>query len=154
MEWCISVRLLPTLTLFVLSCLLGSEQAVADKAVVLVVNANSTIEEIDLLDVRKVYLGFSARTDENAPIRAATNRTGREIFEIFLQDVMAMSASTYDRRLLTLTLQSGRLRPEVFRNTQDLVESLIEDENLVSFMWMDEAEATDQLKILRVLWTE
>jgi hypothetical protein len=134
--------------------MLMGEHAVADHELVLVVRADSDIEAIDLLDVRKVYLGFSVRTIKNAPIRAAANLTGKPIFEIFLQDVMAMSASTYDRRLLTLTLQSGYLRPAVFRNLAELVDALKQDPNTVSFMWKEDAEAAGELKVLRVLWRE
>jgi hypothetical protein len=134
--------------------MLMGEHAVADHELVLVVRADSDIEAIDLLDVRKVYLGFSVRTIKNAPIRAAANLTEKPIFEIFLQDVMAMSASTYDRRLLTLTLQSGYLRPAVFRNLTELVDALKQDPNTVSFMWKEDAEAAGELKVLRVLWRE
>lgn len=121
---------------------------------VLVARADSPIASLDLLDVRKLYLGFSVRTESNQQIRAATNRTSPVIYEVFLQDVMAMSAGRYDRRLLTLTLQSGRPRPVVVQNTRELLEAVNSDPYLVSFMWKEEAEEAGNLKILRVLWAE
>jgi len=154
MERRIPVKALATLILVALTSLLFIEQAVAERAVVLVVRADSEIDAIDILDVRKIYLGFSVRTSANEQVRAATNLVDNAIYEIFLQDVMAMSAPTYDRRLLTLTLQSGRRRPDVYRNSQELFDALITDPNLVSFMWQEEAEKSGQFKVLRVLWKE
>lgn len=148
------MTMLRATSVLLLICLLFSEQAASDRAVVLVARADSEVDNIDLLDVRKLYLGFSVRTETNQPIRAATNRTSALIYEVFLQDVLAMSASRYDRRLLTLTLQSGRRRPLVIRNPTQLMEALSADPELVSFMWREEAEHSGQLKILRVLWEE
>lgn len=144
----------PKHVLVLLACVLSWGYAAADHAVVLVTRADSPIESIDILDVRKIYLGFSVRTANNLPIRAATNSSGRTIYEIFLQDVIAMSGRTYERRLLTLTLQSGRPRPAVYRNHGELIDALYEDETLVSFMWQEEAEEDSNLKILRALWKE
>jgi hypothetical protein len=128
--------------------------AVADRAVFLVARTDCPIDTMDLLDVRKMYLGFTVRADNNLALRAATNQSDKELFEIFMQDVMAMSARSYDRRLLTLTLQSGRRRPEVYMNVAELQDSLQHDPNLITFMWDDDFQATKNLKVLRVIWRD
>jgi hypothetical protein len=133
---------------------LASAPATADHVVVLVTRSDSPIETVDPLDVRKLYLGFSVRTEENLSVRAATNQSENKLFEIFLQDVMAMSARSYDRRLLTLTLQSGRRRPDIYRNVGELTDALGSDPNLISFMWQEDFEKADNLKVLRVIWKE
>lgn len=148
------MRPLAKIAPLLLLCLLFGGAAQAERSVVLVVRADSPIEAIELLDVRKLYLGFSVRTGSNQPIRAATNRADPVVYEVFLQDVMAMSASRYDRRLLTLTLQSGRPRPLVVQNSRELLQALQADPHLVTFMWKDDAEKAGDLKILRVLWVE
>lgn len=126
--------------------------AAADHVAVLVVREDSPVASIDPLDIRKLYLGFSVRTVGSVPLRAATNRSGKALFDIFLQDVMAMSEKSYDRRLLTLTLQSGRRRPDVFTNIDELVGALQNDPNLVTFMWLEDFEKVRSLKVLRVIW--
>lgn len=133
---------------------LASAPAAADHAVVLVARSDSPIETVDPLDVRKLYLGFSVRTEENLALRAATNQSENKLFEIFLQDVMAMSARSYDRRLLTLTLQSGRRRPDIYRNVGELTDALKSDASLISFMWQEDFEQAGNLKVLRVIWKE
>ena len=133
---------------------LASAPAAADHAVVLVARSDSPIETVDPLDVRKLYLGFSVRAENDLSLRAATNQSENKLFEIFLQDVMAMSARSYDRRLLTLTLQSGRRRPDIYRNVAELIDALRGDPSLMSFMWQEDFEKAGDLKVLRVIWKE
>jgi hypothetical protein len=152
MERRLSMTRWESVLVFALFCYVVSSRAVADHQVVLVVAANSTIESIDPLDIRKIYLGFQVRDGSNFSIHAATNLSGRTLYEIFLQDVMAMSAANYDRRLLTLTLQSGHRRPDVFKNIDELLSALRRDPNLVTFMWFEDYEKAKDLKVLRILW--
>jgi hypothetical protein len=126
--------------------------AVADHAVVLVARADAQIASIDPLDLRKLYLGLLVRTPDDVAIRAAINRSDAELYEIFLQVVMAMSSRAYDRRLLTLTLQAGRRRPDAYLNGRALVQAIKDDAHLVTFMWMEDTERAGDLKVLRVLW--
>jgi hypothetical protein len=65
---------------------------------------------------------------------------------------MAMSEKSYDRRLLTLTLQSGRRRPDVYTNIDELVDALQMDPYLVTYMWQEDFEKVRALKVLRVIW--
>ena len=126
----------------------------ADHSVVLVAREDCAITAIDPLDLRKIYLGFPVRDKLNSPLRAATNQSQRELYEIFLQDVMAMSARAYDRRLLTLTLQSGRRRPEIYQHVPELIRAVESDPGLITFMWEEDFDKAKGLKILRVIWKE
>jgi len=128
------------------------EPAFADHAVYLVARADCPVDSMDALDIRKIYLGFSVRTDANEALRAATNLSDEELYEIFLQDMMAMSERSYDRRLLTLTLQSGRRRPDIYTNSEELLRALEQDPTLITFMWKEDYEAAENLKVLRVIW--
>jgi hypothetical protein len=151
-ECCFSVTRWQTLACGVLALGLFSGHAAADRTVVLVARADSTITSIDPLDLRKLYLGLPVRTADDVAIRAATNRSDTELYEIFLQVVMAMSARAYDHRLLTLTLQSGRRRPETYVNTKELLRAIEADAGLVTFMWLEDTGKSANLKVLRVLW--
>lgn len=104
------------------------------------------------MDIRKVYLGFSVRNPEGQTIRAITNRSSERLWEIFLQDVMGMSARSYDRRLLSLTLQSGRVQPLVLEDLDELIFSIRNDENAIAFAWEEEVMDEPDIKIMRILW--
>lgn len=152
MECCLSVTRWKNIACGVLALGLFPGHAAADHSVVLVARADSTITSVDPLDLRKLYLGLQVRTADDVAIRAATNRADTELYEIFLQVVMAMSARAYDHRLLTLTLQSGRRRPDTYVNTKELLQAIEADASLITFMWLEDTGKPGNLKVLRVLW--
>jgi hypothetical protein len=107
---------------------------------------------ISSLDLRKLYLGFVVYFAEGLQIHPLSNNSDPRVREIFLQDVVGMSARTYDRRLLTLTLQTGRHRPETFTDLEDVLQAISENSLAVAFVWLEDVEDRDGIKILRVLW--
>ncbi len=125
----------------------GAEQ------VVLVAGENSPIENLSPLECRKAYFGIVVRYD-NQIIRPFRNSSDPQINEIFLQSVVAMSEHSYERRLFSLTLKSGRPRPEEFTDQDDLVRALREYPYSVSYMWRSDAERSIGIKIIKVLWQE
>jgi hypothetical protein len=133
--------------------LLGAPPSVrADHSLVLIASANSPVNEISPLDLRKVYLGFSVEAGNEMEVRALSNTSDEALQEFFLQHVMGMSARSYNRRLLTLTLQSGRPRPEVYDNIDELLDRIDRDVLSITFAWEEDIADRDDVKILRVLW--
>ncbi|MGB5719088.1 MAG: hypothetical protein WBM34_00215 [Woeseiaceae bacterium] len=140
----------------IIALILGSLAAPAslhaDHSMVLIVNAESSIDHIKPVDLRKVYLGFTVTKDGGRVIRAVTNRSNTRLWEIFLQDVMGMSERSYDRRLLSLTLQSGRLRPAVFYDLDQVIDILKSDKDTLAFAWQEDVKDNEDIRIVRVLW--
>jgi hypothetical protein len=124
----------------------------ADHSMVLVTSSDSPVDSVSPLDIRKLYLGFVVRDRQGNPIRPMTNASDSRLWEIFLQDVMGMSARSYDRRLLTLTLQSGRPRPDVYGSLQSILDSVEQDDNAVAIVWEEDIAKRPGLKVIRVLW--
>lgn len=124
----------------------------ADHSMVLIVNAESSIDHVTPVDLRKIYLGFTVTNGGGRVIRAVTNRSSPRLWEIFLQDVMGMSERSYDRRLLALTLQSGRLRPVVRYDLGQIIDTLRGDNDAVAFAWREDVEEIEDVRIVRVLW--
>jgi hypothetical protein len=137
--------------LAVCAYLLFASTGWAEPVLVLVTHADSPITEVSNLDVRKVFLGIEIRQDGNA-IRGVRNKSDEKINAIFMQYIVAMSERSYQRRLLSFTLRYGRPRPPEVSNTGQLTDQLTEDPYAISYMWLEEAEALDNIKILRVIW--
>lgn len=140
----------------VIACLTGflaaSSPVCADHMMVLIVNADSPIDTVSSIELRKLYLGFYVEDDSGRPIRAIANKSNVQLWEIFLQDVMGMSARSYERRLLTLTLQSGRNRPAVHNRLDELLDRVESDEQTIAFVWVEDISDRENIKVLRVLW--
>jgi len=139
-----------SLTLSLVLCwtaLRGAEQ------VVLVAAENSPIETLSALELRKAYFGVVVRYD-NQIIRPFRNSSDSQLNRIFLQSVVAMSDRSYERRLFSLTLKSGRPRPEEFTNQDDLVRAVRDYPYCISYMWRSDAERSEGIRIIKVLWQE
>lgn len=152
MECGISVNRFPIIILLILMLCASAPPSRADHAMILIANADSPIEELGPLDLRKLYLGFPVMTPDGTPIRPLSNASDARLGEIFLQDVMGMSARSYDRRLLTLTLQSGRPRPEVIEDVDVLLQRIDTNLQSITFVWDENIQDLDNVKVLRVLW--
>ena len=144
------------LALFVLALVLlvVPPAARADHALVLIASADSPLKTVSSLDLRKLYLGFVVNSETGQQIHAITNNSDSRVKEIFLQNVVVMSARSYDRRLLTLTLQTGRHRPEIYTDPCDVLNRVASNSLTISFVWKEDADSRDDIKILRVLWQQ
>jgi len=121
--------------------------------VVLVAGENSPIENLSPLELRKAYFGIVIRHD-NQIIRPLRNSSDARLSQIFLQSVVAMSERSYERRLFSLTLKSGRPRPEEFTDQNNLVSALREYPYSISYMWRSDAEQSPGIKIIDRIWQE
>lgn len=124
----------------------------AERQVVLVVSADSPVQDLGPLDIQKLFLALPVLRDGH-PLHPIRNLSEASLENIFLQYVVAMSQSAYDRRILTQVLQQGRQRPVEIGSRAALVETLAADKYAVSYMWLKDVPA-GRLRILRVLWTE
>jgi len=124
-----------------------------EEQVVLVAGENSSIENLSPLELRKAYFGIVVRHG-NQIIKPFRNSSDPQLNEIFLQSVVAMSERSYERRLLSLTLKSGRPRPEEFTDQEDLARALREYPHSISYMWRSDAEQSMGIKVIKLLWHE
>ncbi|MEA2080089.1 MAG: hypothetical protein U9P00_09570 [Pseudomonadota bacterium] len=125
----------------------------AERQVVLVAASTSPLHDLDSLELRKIYLGFTVRRDGNL-VKGLRNTGDKDLNRIFLQAVVAMSEKSYRRRLLSLTLIQGIPRPSEYDESQDLLDALSRDPYSVTYMWKDAAARSADVKTLRVLWQQ
>lgn len=125
----------------------------ADREVVLVVSAQSSVRQLDPIEIQKLFLGYPVLRDNHAlhPVR---NLSDDQLSKVFLQHIVAMSESAYDRRILTQVLQQGRPRPLEVKSAAQVVDSLVADRYAVSYMWLTDVPANPRMRVLRVLWAE
>ena len=125
--------------------------ASADETLVLIVSADSKVDQLDSLEVRKLFLGMTV-THNGDRLRPLLNEAEPRLKDVFLQNVVSMTDMTYDRRLLRLALQGGRSLPGTFTDKVMLINTVAADPTAVSFAWASDVQHDKRIKILRVLW--
>jgi hypothetical protein len=123
----------------------------ADETVVLIVSVESKVEQLDSLEVRKLFLGMTV-THNGDRLRPLLNEADSRLKDVFLQNIVSMTDMTYDRRILLLALQGGRSMPTVHTNATTLINSVAADPTAVSFAWAKDVQRDKRIKVLRVLW--
>jgi hypothetical protein len=152
MERSVLLNMRRTLQLLLLLCL--SAQAWAGShTLVLVVGADSKVTDLDSLSVRKLFLGLPILID-GSPLHPLRNRSDAQLDPIFLQQIVAMSQSAYDRQILNGVNRQGWLRPVEVSSTSRLLDSLYADPNAVTFMWLSEVAHDPRLRVIRELWSD
>ena len=125
--------------------------ASAGETLVLIVSASSKVEQLDSLEVRKLFLGMTV-THNGERLRPLLNESDPRLKAVFLQNVVSMTDITYDRRVLALELQGGRSLPVVYTDKALLLKAIAVDPTAVSFAWAKDVPHDKGAKVLRVLW--
>jgi hypothetical protein len=123
----------------------------ASQEVVLVVRADSPVTDLDSVSVRKLFLGLPVLLN-GTPLHPLRNRSDPLLDEIFLQQVVAMSQSSYDRQMLIGVNRQLSLRPTEYTQVADVIAALSADPYAVSFMWNRDVGHNSRLRVIRVLW--
>jgi hypothetical protein len=123
----------------------------ATQEVVLVVRADSPVTDLDSVSVRKLFLGLPVLVN-GTPLHPLRNRSDPLLDEIFLQQVVAMSQSSYDRQMLIGVNRQLSLRPTEYKQVADVIAALSADPYAVSFMWNKDVAHNPGLRVIRVLW--
>jgi hypothetical protein len=118
---------------------------------VLIVSTRSDVDQLDSPLVRRLFLGLTV-TQHGNRLRPALNEADPEIKELFLQTIVSMSDSTYDRYVLRLSLLQGRTQPTVYRNNAELINAVAADPTVVGYVWAKDVAHDPRIKILRVVW--
>ena len=142
-----TARIVAVLTLVLLS----ATGAHAQQRLVLVVAADSPIEDISVFEARKMYLGIDVLKQGNF-VRPLRNASDAELEQIFLQSVIGLTKLHYERRLLSNLLRLGSVRPQEFETLDALAEELAGDKFAVTYAFDD--GRLQGVKVLRVLWQE
>ena len=141
------------LTIVLILCLAAGPARPASQSVVLVVRADSPVTEMDSVTVRKLFLGLPVLVN-GRPLRPLRNRSDPQLDEIFFQQLVAMSQSSYDRQILIGVNRQGWLRPVEYSREADVAAALTADPNAVSYMWQRDVGHNPGIRVIRVLWSD
>jgi len=136
---------------FLLLLLCTATPALAGEELVLIVSTRTAVDQLDSPLVRRLFLGLTV-TQHGNRLRPVLNEADPEIKELFLQNIVSMSDSTYDRYLLRLSLLQGRTQPTVYRSNAELINAVAADPTVVGYAWARDVAHDSRIKILRVLW--
>lgn len=105
-----------------------------------------------LRDLRRAYLGIPVVVDE-LELEPLHNVSDSQLNEIFLQKLLYMSASSYDRQLVSNVFRFGGRRPRMIDDEHDLAKAIGSKPAAVAAVWEDEARQGGCVKRLAVLWS-
>ncbi|MEP6546407.1 MAG: hypothetical protein ABJD53_02995 [Gammaproteobacteria bacterium] len=123
----------------------------AAEQLVLIVSADSKVEQLDSREVRKLFLGLTVIYNGDR-LRPVLDEADARVKEIFLQNIVSMSETTYDRSVLRLALIQGQVKPIAYKDIALLIRAVIADPTAVSYAWAKDVANDPRIKVLRVLW--
>jgi hypothetical protein len=137
---------------FFLALLLGAASPVlAAQKLVLIVSADSSIDQLDSPLVRRLFLGLTV-TQNGIRLRPLLNASDAQINDLFLQNIVSMADSTYDRYVLRLSLTQGRTQPVVYKSESELIAAVAADPSAVGYAWGKDVDRDPRVRVLRVVW--
>ena len=134
-----------------LALLTAMQPVWAAEQLVLIVSRDSKVEQLDSLELRKLFLGLTV-TYNGDRLRPVLDEADSRVKEIFLQNIVSMSDTTYDRSVLRLTLIQGQIKPIAYKDIALLIKAVETDPTAVSYAWAKDVAHDPRIKILRVLW--
>ena len=154
------------LTLILILCLAAPARPGAH-TVVLVVGADSPVNNLTSVDLEKLFLGLPVlmngrplhplrnRSDPSCNVRRSRSDTAKDCLldEIFLQQIVDRTGESYDREMLNRVNQGG-LRPPEFTSLSELIGALSSDPSAVSFMWERDVAHNPHIRVIRELWSD
>jgi hypothetical protein len=138
-------------TAVLVTLLTASRPVLAADQLVLIVSADSKVEQLDSLEVRKLFLGLTVIHNGDR-LRPVLDEADARVKEIFLQNIVSMTDTTYDRNVLRLALIQGQIKPIAYKDIALLINAVIADPTAVSYAWAKDVAHDSRIKILRVLW--
>lgn len=129
---------------------MAANDACGERDIVLVSGSHSSIQQLAPAEVRKLFLGFPV-SQNGQRIEPLLNLHDPLLYEVFLQKVVFMSASNYERRVLARTFRQGDVGPLEFTKPEMLGEALRNKGAAVSFMWNRDVRGRSGLKVVQEL---
>jgi hypothetical protein len=137
--------------LLTLALLLAALPAFANERLVLIASVDSEVEQLDSLEIRKLFLGMTV-TRGSGRLRPLLNDGDVQMRNVFLQNVVSMTDTVYDRRILRLAMAGEANLPARYTDKTALLNAVAGNKLAISYAWARDVEHDHRFKILRTLW--
>jgi hypothetical protein len=151
MERCHPVIKVMTRALALVLMALASASGYTGERLVLITSVDSEIGQLDSQEVRKLFLGLTV-THNGSRVKPLLNESDPQIRNIFLQNVVSMTETVYDRRVLRLAMAGETTLPAIYTDRNSLLNAVAGNRSAVSYAWAHDVEQDKRFKILRTLW--
>lgn len=127
------------------------EACAAKQDLVLVAANNTAVTQMSPDEVRRLYIGVPIEVDGYF-INPLINATDSLVQEIFMQQVLFMSAEVYMRRNLSFSYRKTEIPAQIYSNLPSLIAALKANRYAVTYMLRSTAITIPELKIIAELW--
>ena len=121
--------------------------AYAAHELVLITSARNELVKLDAPSAQRLFLGLSVKRN-GVRLRPILNESDPRIMALFLQNIVLMSSSTYDRYILRLALLQGRTEPSTYKNAVDVINAVVSDPTAVSYVWTEDAARDPRVRVI------
>lgn len=119
--------------------------------VALVAASGSNIEAMSQRDIRRLYLGLKP-SDNDSVGSPVLNRQSDELYDLFLKNVMHMTASSYKRKRVKAIFRKGSEEITEVDTLEALNAYLLENRGDVSFVELSAVDNMDKIEVVQILW--
>lgn len=137
--------------LLTLALLLAALPSFANERLVLIASVDSEVDQLDSLEVRKLFLGMTV-TRSSGRLRPLLNDSDAQMRNVFLQNVVSMTDTVYDRRILRLAMAGEANLPARYTDKTALLSAVAANKLAISYAWVRDVDHDKRFKILRTLW--
>jgi hypothetical protein len=124
--------------------------AYAQQELVLIASAQSHVDQLDPALARRLFLGLTV-AENSVRLRPLLNESDAQLKDMFLQHIVSMSDSTYNH-LLRLAIIQGRIKPPVYKSSEELIDAVAADPTVVGYVWVENAIRDPRVRVLRTVW--
>lgn len=144
------VRLARSFCAFIIGCLVAAQFAVAGTPplrLVIVTHVTSSIGVLSQAQARKIYLGVPLDVGGKS-VQPLINRSNQELYEVFLQKVLFMSAKAYERHMAHAEFAADVHTPLVYRSESKLIDYLNAHPNSIACLTEQSAVHSPSLRVI------
>jgi len=127
-----------------------SSSTIAEE-LLLVGASSSSRQPFTIYELRKIFLGHSVER-EGAQVKGVVNTADEEVYQIFLQKLIHLSAKDYERRLMSRMFRTGVSSVSKVDTFAELKSALLSDDSNISVVRAGQLAANSNLEVIQVLW--
>lgn len=123
----------------------------ADEGVVVVTSTASNISTMNIMDIRRMYLGLPP-INKNMTGKAIINRTDADTYNLFLKNIMHMTEYRYKRRLVKRIFRYGTSAIKEVESLQEISSHFEKNKDDITFISTSQLEQVRDVKVILRLW--